>query len=161
MTDFDYLKVAYGWATLSSDPSTQNGAILVDASGEIRVKAFNGFPRQVEHKDERWERPTKYSYVEHAERNAIYQAAYLGIPTKGLTMYCPWYACTDCARAIIQTGIRRVVGHNHPSHDGGGRWKESIEIANTMFREAGVLCEYLDGTIGDVAIRLNGTIVYP
>jgi dCMP deaminase len=71
---------------------------------------WNGFPRGVDDDvDERHERPAKYLWTEHAERNAIYNAAAIGAATAGCTMYLPWYPCTGCARAIIQSGISEVV----------------------------------------------------
>lgn len=162
MTDLEYLKVAYQHAEEhSTDPSTNNGAILVDADGYIKVRAANHFPTGVSETPERWERPLKYEYVEHAERNAVYQAAKQGIATAGLTMYVPWYACTDCARAIIQSGIGRVVGHLLPEHENNPRWKESIAEAMTMLDEAGVDHQYITGKIGGIKILMNGEWVEP
>jgi dCMP deaminase len=50
--------------------------------------------------------------MEHAERDAIYKAAFVGMQTEGATLYVPWFACADCARAIIAAGITRVVGNS-------------------------------------------------
>ncbi|MFX8778102.1 deaminase, partial [Acinetobacter baumannii] len=86
----------------------------------------------------RWERPLKYQFVEHAERNSIFHAAREGSKLAGSTMYCPWYACADCARAIIQAGIKEVVGHQKCFDLTPGHWKESIANAFQMFEEAGV-----------------------
>lgn len=161
MTDFDFLKAAYKVAEkYSTDPSTQNGAILV-RNGRILTFGANHFPRGVEEKPERWERPQKYEFVEHAERNVIYKAAREGITCDDTTMYVPWYACADCGRAIIQAGITRVVGHMLPEHENNPRWKESIARALEMLEEAGVKCDYLKGKIGDVQIRMSGEIVEP
>ena len=81
-----YLKQAYIHATHSIDPSTQNGAILIHQSKGILLGDCNGLPRGVEDKPERWERPNKYCFVEHAERNVIYKAVERGMPTQGLQM---------------------------------------------------------------------------
>lgn len=157
MKDMDYLIEAYRVAVArSTDPSTQNGAIIVRGKKIIATGA-NHFPKGVKETSTRWERPAKYAWVEHAERNAIYDAAKNGTyTTKDTTMYCPWFACADCARGIIQAGITEVVGHNCPLHEGGSQsWKDSIAIANEMFKEAGVKTRYLDGTVG-LKIRFNG-----
>ena len=114
------LRKAYNYASIvSSDLNTQNGAIIVN-NGEIISMGANSIPLNVKIDDNRLKRPDKYNYIEHAERNAIYNAAKQGKSTYGATMYCPWFACTDCARAIIQSGIKKVVGHKH-FVDGSGR----------------------------------------
>ena len=62
----------------------------------------NTFPKGFPHIQER---PAKYSWIEHAERNAIYTAARNGVGLEGSSMYLNWYPCVPCARAIIQSGI--------------------------------------------------------
>lgn len=120
----------------SPDPSTQNGGILVDDDWETQVTSWNAFPSKVEETPERWERPQKYFYVEHCERNLIYWAARNGIKTSGLTMVVPWAACADCARAIIQGGIKRLIRHyNSPVH---GNWNDSIVAGDEMMKECGI-----------------------
>lgn len=143
--------IAMRWALLkateSPDPSTQNGAILV-ANGTtpiLATAACNEFPSGVQYCGERWERPLKYSLIEHAERNAIYAAARLGIATAGTTLVCPWAACSDCARAIIQAGISELVTLAPESGDTSDRWVASIEVAMTMLFEADVVVTYLQG----------------
>ena len=89
---------------------------------------------------ERWERPLKYLFVEHAERNAVHNAARIGVSLKGATMYfnfepCP---CNECAKAIIQSGIKRLVGYNRKFPGKGHQWEESLDVARTMLEEAGV-----------------------
>ena len=81
----------------------------------------NHFPCGIEKKQERLERPLKYSLIEHAERDAIYDAAKSGKSTSGTIMYAPWFACADCGRAIIQAGISEVIGSTWPEK----WWNES------------------------------------
>jgi len=132
--DEAFMIVALQQALLSPDPSTQNGAILV--RDDIVGRGYNCFPDGVEYLPERWKRPIKYSYIEHAERNAIFNAARCGSCAAGTTLYCTWFACADCARAIIQAGVVRVVGvAKHASH---GQWNESISIGDIMMAEAGI-----------------------
>lgn len=167
MTDLEYLKEAYLEAARgSTDPSTQNGAVITERNtGNVLerdlslVKGANHFPFGVHESPERWERPAKYNYVEHAERNAIFNAARNGISTMGSKMYCPWFACVDCARAIIQAGIREVVGHDCELHnDASQSWKESVAIGDKMLDESGVLRRYVKGKVG-IYIRFNGNVV--
>lgn len=155
--DRQLLRQAYVEAvSYSTDPSTQNGAVLVGEDRKVLCNGSNHFPVNVKETPERWERPIKYSFVEHAERNCIYSAARNGIATQGLVMYCPWFACADCARAIIQAGIRTVIGHNTLIHNEGSEaWKQSVAIGDAMFEEAGVETLYVSGEMG-FNILFNG-----
>lgn len=167
MTDVELklLRKAYCLAaTLSQDPRTQNGAIIWDEEkNKIIGLGVNRLPNNVEYKKERLERPAKYSWIEHAERDAIYDAAYNGFCTNGATMFVPWFSCCDCARSIIQAGIKRVVGHKQIFEKyGSGSWDESIAIGNQMFLEAGIKTELYDGVVtNDVEIMLNGEVWKP
>lgn len=136
----------------STDPHTQNGAFLRTKSGYFAAAA-NQLP-PIEALPERFERPLKYSFIEHAERNVIYQAARKGIATHNATLYCPWFACTDCARAIILAGISRVVGHAKARVLTPERWRESVALADQMFQEAGVEIALLEDVLG-VRYRFN------
>jgi dCMP deaminase len=154
-TDSEWLLMAYEQATKSPDPSTQNGAVIPTDVGVI--KACNEFPRRVKYTPDRWERPLKYSVIEHAERNAVFAAAREGIALDGLTMYACWFACADCARAIIQSGITKVVGHKQMMDGTPDHWKESIKIAFDMLNEAGVITELLDiPNLGGPEVLFNG-----
>lgn len=143
-------------AEASSDQQTQNGAVLVARTGQI-VLAANTLPA-ISFKEDRLVRPHKYQYIEHAERNVIYAAAKRGICTEHATLYCPWFACTDCARAIIQAGIRRVVGHIVPYMKTPVRWQDSVRLADEMLDEAGVLRAYKDDEL-NVAFLFDGELL--
>jgi dCMP deaminase len=175
--DIEFMLAAYRYAEkYSTDPSTQNGAVLVwwdpllEGSGWVLAEGANHFPKGVKESEERWQRPLKYSFVCHAEFNAILAAAKVGLKTEGLTMYAPWIACDNCARAIIQAGITEVVGHK-PAPESmahietpNGTWDASIEIGMTMLREAGVTVRYLEGKIdpnNTLSIRRGGKIYHP
>jgi len=152
----DKLREAYKRASdFSKDPSTQTGAILL-TTGWLNAHGVNEFPLGVKETPERWDRSVNLQYIEHAERNCIYQAAARGLGTYGSTMICPWYACAECARAIIQSGIKRVIGHKACYDKTPERWRASIQIAFAMLEEAGVECLVYDGNIGDITIRFNG-----
>lgn len=146
----------------SPDPSTQNGAILLDSWRPLNYTlAVNEFPRGVEYREERWERPAKYGFIEHAERNAIYAAARIGIQTDGLTLVCPWAACDDCGRAIIQAGISRLVTLRPKTSDTNERWDSSIARAMTMLEEAGVEVLFIDGPLDCHPLLRNGELYQP
>lgn len=120
--------------TESLDPSVQNGAILVDPNGILVGHGHNGLTYGIGGED-KWERPAKYMWVEHAERNAIYNAAFWGMSLDQATLYCPWLACHDCARAIVMSGITRVVRFPMGEADG---WQESIQVGEEILNAAGV-----------------------
>lgn len=161
--DLHWLRYAYRYAAENStDPSTQNAAVLVSPVTQTAVmEDANRFPDRVVETPERWERPRKYSYVEHAERNVIYRAAKFGIQTQGLTMYVPWYACAECARAIIQAGITEVVGHKAVFDKDSERWKDSIALAHGMLDEAGVQHRVVEGGIGGISLLFDGVLWRP
>lgn len=93
-------------ATKSKDPHTHIGAVIVGMDKEIVSTGYNSFPRGMnDDVQERYERPEKYFWMEHAERNAIYNAARIGVSTKGCTLFLDhWFPCVECARAIINSG---------------------------------------------------------
>ncbi|MBP1532208.1 MAG: CMP deaminase, partial [Alphaproteobacteria bacterium] len=86
------------------------------------------------------ERPTKYDFFEHAERNAIYNACLTGTCLRDCTIYCTLTPCTDCARAIIQAGIKTVVTYEFKTDDNDPKntWRDKLNYSAEMFREAGV-----------------------
>lgn len=129
----------------SKDRSTRVGCVIVSPTGEVVSTGFNGMPRGVDDDvSERHDRPEKYHWFEHGERNAIYNAARNGTRVSGSTLYVTstpskFTCCTDCARAIIQSGIVRVVQEPLEfDSEAQQRWAESTERVLTMFREAGV-----------------------
>lgn len=146
MTSWDehFINMAELIAKKSKDRSTQVGCVIVGPDNEVRSTGYNGFPRGVDDdKAERHDRPAKYNYTEHAERNAIYNAARVGVPLKGCKLYlnfepCP---CADCTRAIIQSGIVAIVGPAKPFPGKGQLWKESMKDSKEMLEEAGIKLE--------------------
>lgn len=127
----------------SRDTTTKVGAIVIGPDGEPRASGYNDFPRGVDDFVlERRERPLKYKWTEHAERNAFYNAARVGVSLKGCTLYVTWIPCCDCARGVIQTGISRVIvdGRNleEKKKHWAARWKEDCLITIQMFEEAGI-----------------------
>lgn len=163
------LKDAYIQAAASPDPSTQNGAALVAThparpGGGIVIAdtwSVNRFPDGVAYLPERWERPLKYAIIEHAERNSIFAAARSGISTDGLVMVCPWAACADCARAIIQAGITSLVTHRQAHDRSPQSWRDSIAVAFEMLDEAGVSVQMIDAVLDAPTVRHTGQLWTP
>lgn len=156
------LKQAYTLAQTSVDGSTQNAAIIVDNNNVIISTGINRLPTGTTYHRERLIRPIKYKYMEHAERNAIYSAAKKGKALENKIMICPWASCADCARAIIESGIRKLVVHKQAMDKTPDRWFEDLNISKQLFEEAGVEVIYIDDKISeDLAIRFDGEIWVP
>jgi dCMP deaminase len=173
--DLKYLKYAYTLAQKSPDPSTQNGAIIVMTNSIFSLdvpnligKGYTGFPNGVNQTPERQVRPLKYQYVEHAERVAIYDAAFHGNLVREGIMYAPWFACAECGRAIVMSGISEVIGSTWPEkfwndsrqHGCDSRidWSKSIEHALAMFDESGVKYRWVDGPIDGIEVLFDGKL---
>ncbi len=97
----------------SKDPNTQVGACIVNDDNRIVSVGYNGFPRGCSDEDFPWERSaerqndTKYPFVCHAELNAILNSN--GIGVKGSRIYVALFPCNECAKAIIQAGIKEII----------------------------------------------------
>ena len=135
--DKRYLALAKEVASWSKDPSTQVGAVTVGNKKEVLSQGFNGFPRGIIDSEDRYNnRETKYKYVVHAEMNAIYNATYSGVSLDGAVLYVYGLPiCSECARGIIQVGIKKVIIEKSKELD---NWNESVALSQEMFDEAGV-----------------------
>jgi len=159
--DEGWLSVAYAIAECSKDPSSQNGAVLLTvdepAVGNLGFNHFyEGVPTNFD------DRTKKLQGIEHAERDAIYTTAKNGGKTEGATLVCPWVACRDCARAILGTGIARVVCHSARMDLTDERWRADIEEALGWLVSAGVIVDYHDGPIaGAPDILVSGRLWSP
>ena len=135
----------------SKDKNTQIGAVIVGKDKEIVSTGYNSFARGInDNVIARQQRPEKYFWFEHAERNAIYNAARIGVSTKGCTMYLSCgIPCSDCARGIINAGITRIFCERGGSTTNTPKWDESAERSWEMFDEVGVkVCFYDDNFAG-------------
>lgn len=180
-TSFDdlYMTMAFLVSMKSKDPRTKIGAVIVGPENEVISTGYNGFPRGCkDHLDNiiigvpdennltgtnfvhvnRMERPEKYNFFEHAERNAIYNAARIGVSTKSSTMYTNGTPCIDCARAVIQGGIKRLVVSRKLDliMFKNPKWRESIARSNFLLSECGVVVNNWDGKILDVKVMTDG-----
>ncbi|MBR3630719.1 MAG: dCMP deaminase family protein, partial [Oscillospiraceae bacterium] len=119
----------------SKDSNTQVGACIVNAENRIVSVGYNGMPTGCPDDDMPWEREgdfldTKYPFVCHAELNAILNST---ASLRGCTLYVTLFPCNECAKAIIQSGIRRVV---YLSNKYAG--SDAITASTAMFRMAGI-----------------------
>lgn len=108
-------------ASWSEDCDIHVRAVIVGGNHEIRATGYNGLPHGISDQDDRrFDRVSgeKFYWAEHAEPNAINNAARIGTPLAGCTIYVNRYPCADCARAIIQTGISKLVCPPGPELDG-------------------------------------------
>lgn len=133
--DHDYLWLAEHWGLRrSKDPSTKVGAVIVRPNMTPVSIGYNGFPRGVDDSPALYEdRAEKYPRTVHAEMNAILMARE---PLDGCSLYVhPLFPCANCAGAIIQAGIRRVVAREAAVPP---QWQREVVIAREMFTQAGV-----------------------
>lgn len=141
-----YLDVAEAISRLSKDSSTQVGSLVVGKGGEFLASGWNGAPRGCgadEPGDIRSERPEKYFWFSHAEANAITNAARVGTPLAGSSIVVTHFPCMDCARAIVQAGIIKVITRR-PEFEFAKRWQDHISRSLRLFDECGVEVEYVE-----------------
>ncbi len=132
-------------ASWSEDRDFQVGCVIVDPEGHVvRATGYNGLPRGVSDTDDaRFDRPSgeKFFWIEHAERNAVYNAARAGVSLAGCTAYVNRFPCADCGRALIQSGVTKIVAPPIPRADGA--LDNSFQVSAQMLAEAGLtLIEY-------------------
>ena len=132
-----FMGVALLAAKRSKDPNTQVGACIVNENKKIMSVGYNGFPLGCSDDDFPWDRSadsdydTKYPYVCHAELNAILNNA--GAPLSGCSVYVALFPCNECAKAIIQSGIKEVLYLSDKYFDTVGN-----RASRRMFDAAGV-----------------------
>lgn len=138
----------------SKDPNTQVGACIVNGERRIVGIGYNGFPQGCDDEYFPWSREgtfleTKYPYVVHAELNAILNS--MGKDLKGSTLYVAMFPCNECAKAIIQTGIKRLVFLlDKYAHTDGEK------AARKMFDAAGVKYEQLVPKDKEILLNFEG-----
>lgn len=120
----------------SKDPNTQVGACIVSEDNKILSMGYNGFPKGCSDDDFPWEREgdemdTKYPFVTHSELNAILN--YRGGSLEGAKIYVSLFPCNECAKAIIQAGIRTIVYDSDKYADSA-----STKASKRMLDAAGV-----------------------
>ncbi|MBQ6733734.1 MAG: dCMP deaminase family protein [Lachnospiraceae bacterium] len=132
-----FMSVAMLTGLRSKDPSTQVGACIVSRDNKILSMGYNGLPRGCSDEEFPWERDsedeleTKYPYVVHSELNAILN--YRGGSLDGAKIYVSLFPCNECAKAIIQAGIRTVIFDSDKYHN-----TPMMRASRRMFDAAGV-----------------------
>lgn len=134
-----YINLAkYNANLFSKDPNTKVGCVILTKDfSRILSTGVNGMPRHMNDEDQdRWQRPTKYSYVCHSEANAIANAARTGTPLDKSVICVTKFPCSTCAKLLIQAGICKIytVRADHSSET----WGEDAKISEEMFKEVGV-----------------------
>jgi dCMP deaminase len=121
----------------SKDIHKKCGCVIVDESHRVISVGYNGFPSGCDDSVlSRYERPTKYDYTEHAERNAIYSAAKNGTSVNNCIMYISLFPCVECTRAIIQSGVKKLICPEPDlNHE---RWGKSFKISLELLNEVGI-----------------------
>jgi dCMP deaminase len=134
-----YLELARCQADIfSKDQYKKVGALfLMKESYQILTSGYNGMPRGIDETVlERWDRPLKYKYIEHAERNCIYNASRHGVPLNNSICIVTMFPCVDCTRALIQVGISLLVTI-HPVFE-HPRWGTEHILSSELLEEAGI-----------------------
>ena len=144
-----------GIAVLSSmrskDPNTQVGACIVSPDKKIIGVGYNGFPIGCSDDELPWEREgdwieTKYPYVCHAELNAILNSSLPSL--KGATLYVALFPCNECAKAIIQVGIKKVVYLSNKYKD-----TDATKASVKMLEAAGVELQELKPVKSEIVLK--------
>ena len=146
-----FMSMVYLVASRSKDNKTHIGAVVVGQDKEVVSLGYNGFPRGTnDYVHERQEKPIKFEWFEHAERNAIYNATLIGVSLKGCKMYTNGTPCTNCSRGIIQSGIKEVIIDKMWDETNSHEDKKNFEISLQMFNESGVKVKYWEGKLLNV-----------
>ena len=138
-----FMGIALLSAKRSKDPSTQVGACIVDSHHKIVSVGYNGMPTGIDEKKIPWGHgeglDSKYLYVCHAEFNAILNTRD-GSALNGCTIYVTLFPCNECAKAIIQVGIKKIIYLDDKYHD-------SVEMtaSRLIFDMSGVKYRHYEG----------------
>lgn len=137
----------------SKDPSTQVGACIVDDENKILSQGYNGLPRGCSDDEFPWDREgdmlnTKYPYVVHAELNAILNSR--GTSLVGSKIYVALFPCNECAKAIIQSGIKEVVYLSDKYSD-----TDIVKASKRLLNSAGVKMTKLEPKNKELSISFR------
>lgn len=154
-----FMRMVYLISTKSRDPRTKIGAVLVKDKRVISM-GYNGFPGGVNDLVERYnDRDTKYRFIVHAEDNTILTASRFGISTVGTILYTNGVPCCECAKSIIQGGIKEIVVHRQWPDMKHSVWIESTKISRMMLDESGVNIRIFDKVL-NISSFLDGELTY-
>lgn len=141
-----FMAEAHAASQASSDLGTKTGCALVTPSLRV-IRASNRLAEGVQATPERMVRPEKYLWIPHAEQSVIANAARLGIPTYGASIYIQWLPCMPCAQSIILAGIKAVYV-DRKSHEEKftqkEKWQADFDRVEALLSEGGVTLEWLE-----------------
>ena len=148
-----FMGVAMLASERSKDPSTQVGACIVDENNRILSTGYNGFPQGCSDEEFPWNRDdsngeTKYKFVVHAELNAILNAG--GKSLVGSRVFVTLFPCHECAKAIIQTGVKEVI-YLSDKYDG----TDSENASKRMLDAAGIKYTRIKPTKSQLVLNFN------
>ncbi|HIW14860.1 MAG: deoxycytidylate deaminase [Acutalibacteraceae bacterium] len=146
-----FMGVALLASCRSKDPNTQVGACIVSPENIILSTGYNGFPVGCSDDEYPWEREgehTKYPYVVHAELNAILNAS--GKSLRGARIYVDLFPCNECAKAIIQSGIREVIYLSDKYAE-----TPATLASKRMLRSAGVTVRHLETGLSTLTLNYH------
>ena len=148
-----FMGVAILASQRSKDPSTQVGACIIDEEKRILSTGYNGFPQGCSDDEFPWNRDesageTKYQYVVHAELNAILNAS--GKKLAGATLYVDLFPCNECAKAIIQSGIKEVIYLSDKYHG-----SPAMSASRKMLDAAGVKVRQIKPTKASIVLNFT------
>ena len=146
-----FMGVALLSALRSKDPNTQVGACIVNPKNKIVGVGYNGFPTGCSDDEFPWDREgdfldTKYPYICHAELNAVINK--ISADLYDCRLYVALFPCNECAKVIIQAGIKEVIYMSDKYAD-----TDAVEASRRMFRAAGVDCRQLE--VGGKQVTLD------
>lgn len=153
-----FMGVALLSAKRSKDPSTQIGCCIVSPDNIIVSVGYNGLPKNCSDDEYPWERQgdslekVKYPYIVHAELNAILNAG--GRDLRNCKLYCSMHPCNECAKAIIQSGIKEVyyLSDKYASLD-------IYKISKRMLASAGVLSFEMKPNISNIILNYDANAI--
>ena len=136
----------------SKDPHSQVGACIVSEDNKILSMGYNGFPKGCDDDEYPWNRDgdvydSKYAYVTHGELNAILN--YRGGSLDGTKLYVTLFPCNECAKAIIQSGIRRIVYDSDKYET-----TPAVVASKKMLNAAGVVLQRYEHTNRRIELEL-------
>lgn len=146
-----FMGVALLAANRSKDPNTQVGACIVDENNVIISTGYNGFPIGCSDDEFPWNREgeiTKYPFVVHAELNAILNAS--GKSMRGSKIYVALFPCNECAKAIIQAGIKEVIYLSDKYADTAG-----TKASKMMLNAAGIKLTRLETERDSISLNFR------
>lgn len=152
-----FMGVALLSARRSKDPHTQVGACIVNSNNKIVGAGYNGLPTGCDDDEYPWGKQgtfmeTKYPFVCHAELNAILNN--IGMDLAGCRIYTALFPCHECAKAIIQSGIKEVVYLSDKYSD-----TDSAKASRKMFETVGVICRKVETSLQGISLSfLEGDV---